>query len=54
MCPFPKRLAVHYATVEKIGEIHPPTGPNSSRYYAIFSLIGAWGEPTSLPKCIRE
>jgi 4-amino-4-deoxy-L-arabinose transferase-like glycosyltransferase len=53
-CPFPKRLAVQYATVEKIGEIRPPTGPTSRRYYAVFSLIGAGGELTPLPECVRE
>jgi 4-amino-4-deoxy-L-arabinose transferase-like glycosyltransferase len=53
-CPFLKRLSVYYATFEKIGEIRPPTGPTSSRYYAIFSLSGAKGAITPLPKCMQE
>jgi 4-amino-4-deoxy-L-arabinose transferase-like glycosyltransferase len=53
-CPFLKRLSIHYAAVEKIGEIRPPTGPTSSRYYVVFNLSGPRGELTPLPKCIRE
>jgi 4-amino-4-deoxy-L-arabinose transferase-like glycosyltransferase len=48
-CASAKRLAVHYANVEKIGEIHPPTGPTSSRNYTVFRLSGPKGEFTATP-----
>jgi Dolichyl-phosphate-mannose-protein mannosyltransferase len=53
-CPFPNRLAAHYATAEKIGEIRAPTGPTSRRYYAVFYLAGAKGPLTPLSKCMPE
>jgi len=53
-CPFAKRLLDHYANVDKIDEIHSPTGPTSSRYYAVFSLSGAKGGLSPLPKCRGE
>ena len=53
-CPFQKRLAAHFATAEKIGEIHARTGPTSRRYYAVFYLAGAKGQLTPLPKCVAE
>ncbi len=53
-CPFSKRLSVHYASVEKIDEIHAPTGPTSSRYYAVFKLGGAKGALAPLPNCIPD
>jgi 4-amino-4-deoxy-L-arabinose transferase-like glycosyltransferase len=53
-CPFPRRLAAHYAEVEKIGEIKTPTGPTSLRYFAVFRLGSPRGAPTMLAKCQRE
>jgi hypothetical protein len=53
-CPFPARLAAHYATVTKIGDILTRTGPTSRRYHAVFKLTGARGELAPLPECVRE
>jgi hypothetical protein len=48
-CESARRLAVHYANVEKIGEIHPARGPTSSRHYTVFRLSGPKGEFAALP-----
>jgi hypothetical protein len=50
-CPHTRRLAASYAEVEMIGEIKAPTGPTSSRYFAVFRLAGPRGAPAMLPNC---
>ena len=52
-CPFSRRLSLHYARIEKLGEIFPSTGPSSSRYYAVFSLSGAKGALSPLGECVQ-
>jgi hypothetical protein len=50
-CASAQRLGAYYATVEKIGEIRPATGPTTSRDYTVFSLSDPRDEITALPPC---
>jgi hypothetical protein len=53
-CPFAKRLKAYYASVEKIGEIRPATGPTTWRNYSVFTLSGPRGELNALPFCSAD
>ncbi len=50
-CPSPRRLTVHYAEVEKLGDIRAPTGPTSARSYTMFRLEGLRSPPSALRPC---
>jgi hypothetical protein len=50
-CPFPERLRVFYARVDKIADIVSPAGPNSSRWHAAFLLEGRRAPISPLSSC---
>jgi 4-amino-4-deoxy-L-arabinose transferase-like glycosyltransferase len=51
ICPFPERLRSFYTTVEPLGLISTPTGPNSVRDFAAFKLAGRRAPIGPLPQC---